>query len=124
MTVSYECVAKALLQAEADLESEFLEYPNVSVLPGSKIDILEAREVDDQIRVRCERGWTSVADESGSTQLVPFHGERRPSTQASGEAVASSAPSEADPSSELDIPALDHLLPDDSTVRPTVRSMV
>ena len=76
--VAYECTLKALLREGAELDSAYCEYPNVSVLPGSTIEILEARHVDGQIRVRCERGWTSVADGSGVVQLEPVGGTAIP----------------------------------------------
>ena len=73
MAAEYECIQKAPLQEDADLGSAEREYPNASVKPGETITILEAREVDGQIRVRCERGWTSIRTAAdGSHYLARF----------------------------------------------------
>ena len=75
MATEYECVQTAPLQDGAALDAKQCEHPNASAEPGDRLSILEVREVDGQLRVRCDRGWTSIATESGEAQFIPATAE-------------------------------------------------
>ena len=65
--VEWRVVKKAVLRREAAFDSPIVD----ELQRGEVIQQLETRQVGASTRIRCERGWTSVAARSGNTLLEP-----------------------------------------------------